>query len=839
MVSTARAESTGHTAGCPFSEDLGSTAHWTVEPLADVPHPWSSRITPGQVIPAVVPGQVHLDLLRAGVIPDPYDGDNENLLSWIGTTPWRYRAQFDLEPIADLRHDLVCDGLDTTATITLNGHLLGTAANQHRTHRFDASALLVSGTNELVVDFTAPLVALRRAEERLGRLPHVTAHPFNAVRTMACNAGWDWGIAAPGAGIWQGIRVESWATARIAAVRPLAGLDGSDGVLDTTITVERSSTKGPCGTATVTVDGHSTTVPIDGTATEIIVEQRIPHVRPWWPHTHGDQPLYDVTVRVEIGDAHLDWHGRVGFRDIRAVINEEAHGTGFGFEVNGEPVYIRGANWIPPSTFLSSVTPLQLRAGVLDAMEAGMNLLRIWGGGVHAPEALLRLCDELGVLVWQDFMFACAAYSEAEELWREVEAEAREAVTRLSQHACLALWNGSNENIWGMDEWGWRPGINGRPWGEAYYQDLLPRIVAELDPRTSYVPSSPYSFDHYRHPNDPVHGTMHIWDVWNEVDYTAYRSYEPRFVSEFGFQGPPAWSTLTSVVHDEPLDPNGPQLLIHQKAIDGNAKLLRGLGDHLPAPRNIDDWHWATQLNQARAVAYGIEHFRSLFPTNQGAVVWQLNDSWPVISWSAVDHLGIRKPLWYALRRTLRDRLLTFQPRGDHQVLVVHNDSGSVWRTTFHFVRASTTTPRIMASTAVAATIAPRSLAELEVPEDILLPDGSTQEYVSVSADDLSAFWYAAEDPLLHLAHPVEAMEVFVLDGGRTVKVTAHSLVKDLALFPDRLDPKARVDSGLVTLPAGRTHNFRVVTDIDLPAAALRSSPVLRCANDLVQETRG
>ncbi|MDX6239418.1 MAG: beta-mannosidase, partial [Kribbellaceae bacterium] len=373
-------------------------------------------------------------------------------------------------------------------------------------------------------------------------------------------------------------------------------------------------------------------------------------------------------------------------------------------------------------------------------------------------------------------------------------------------------------------------------WGEEYYFDLLPGIVAELDPRTPYSPGSPFSYSNFIHPNDERNGTMHIWDVWNQVDYTTYRKYKPRFVSEFGFQGPPAWSTLTSVVHDDPLDPYGEQMLVHQKANEGNLKLERGLGDHLPKWRDIDEWHWATQLNQARAVAYGIEHFRSLFPLNTGAIVWQLNDNWPVVSWAAVDGHGVRKPLWFELRRVYADQLLTVQPRESGPVVAAHNDTDKVWSTELTVSRRSTSAgSQVLASETFGLEVAARSATSIALPASVAGAGDPATEYVEVrAADGSTAYWYLVEDTALRLAAPADAfaVETTATTDGYDVTVTAQALVKDLALFPDRLAPAARVDSGLITLSAGESHTFHV-TGAPAPSGPL-GVPVLRSVNDLL-----
>ena len=833
------------------SLDSADGTAWTLTALDPVPDGWAAVSGPQ---PATVPGEVHTDLLAAGLIPDPFDGDNEAALAWIGRTGWSYRADFRWDGGPGERSELVADGLDTLATVLLNGTEVARTANEHRTHRIDVTDVLVEGTNHLEIRFESPVLGAQRLSAELGERPRAYGHPFNSLRKMASQYGWDWGPDLAGAGIWKSIGLESWSAVRLAAVRPLATLDGTDGLLETHVDLQWLATATDPVTVTVRLGEQEVEAVAEPGQDTVLLTHRVPDVRPWWPRGYGDQPLHDVTVSLDDGDAEpqADWSGRVGFRTVTLSTEPDPHGTEFVLAVNGQPVYVKGANWIPDDALVTRLTAATYRAGVQDAVDAGMNLLRVWGGGMYESEHFYAACDELGVLVWQDFLFACAAYSEDEPLRSEVEAEAREAVTRLSSHASLVLWNGNNENIWGYVEWNWRTSLAGRSWGDGYYTELLPAVVAELDPRTPYSPGSPFSFAKYHHPNDHRSGTMHIWDVWNQVDYSHYRDYPARFVAEFGFQGPAAWSTLTSVVHDSPLDPYGPQMLVHQKAHEGNLKLERGLGNHLPRwgtvstdggpTADMDDWHWLTSLNQARAVGFGIEHLRSHYPLNRGAVVWQLNDNWPVVSWAAVDSHGIRKPLWHTLRRVYADRLATFQPRPDEHgvqvlALVLHNDSDQAWSGELQLSRRSTGAgSKVLAEQRTAFRLDPRSAVTVALDADLLTPADPRAELLCARAEGLTtAFGYFVEDTELVLADADAAYQVEVAHapGGCRVTVTAFALAKDLALFPDRLDPAGRVDTGLVTLLAGESHTF-AVTGADLDEVALTTKPVLRSVNDVV-----
>ncbi|MBT2501123.1 glycoside hydrolase family 2 protein [Curtobacterium sp. ISL-83] len=810
----------------------GST--WTVTPTAGpVPESLAHRFA--APIGATVPGEVHTDLLAAGIIDDPFDGDNEALLAWIGYCEWQYRTTFTWTAGDAVRHDLVADGLDTAATITLNGHEVARTANQHRSYRFDVRPFLVEGTNELVVDLRSPIEYAREQEVVLGARPKVMHHPFNAIRKRASDFGWDWGIDLSTSGIWRPIGIESWSGVRIASVRPLVDVVAGRGVLTAHVDLEWASETHPPTEVTVEVAGGraSRPVTVGETAVTLVVEPD--HVDLWWPRGHGEQPLYRVSVRA--GDA--DWSARIGFRTVTLDTTPDADGSPFSIAVNDRPVYVRGANWIPDDALVTRMTPERYRASVTDAADAGMNLLRVWGGGMFESDDFYDVCDELGILVWQDFLFACAAYSEEEPLRSEVEAEAREAVTRLSAHPSLALWNGCNENIWAYVEWGWAKDLVGRTWGEGYYRELLPAIVAELDPTRPYSPGSPFSFLDYAHPNDERNGTMHIWDVWNQRDYADYATHHPRFASEFGFQGPPAWTTLVDVVHDEPLDPYGHQMLVHQKADDGNGKLERGLGAHLPVPTTIEGWHWATQLNQARAIRFAVEHFRSEFPRNTGAIVWQLNDDWPVVSWAAVDHAGIRKPLWYALRDAYQDRLLVFRPREDGGLeLVLHNDSDTALAGSVVVERRSADAVEPLATATVDLAAPARGLARVGVPDELATVTDAASEFLVARIGDARAHHWFAEDTDLTLAATREAVDVLVepVDGGFDVVVTARSVVKDLFLQADRIHRGARVGDGLVTLAPGERARIRVTVPAGTPVpdASTLAFPVLCSAGDVV-----
>jgi beta-mannosidase len=787
----------------------------------------------GVRFPATVPGSVHLDLMAAGVIPDPYLDENELALAWVGRVDWRFETSFDWAGDG-CEVDLVALGLDTVATIELNGAVIAHTANMHRSFRFRVHDKLRVGSNTLAITFAAGLTAAESASEALGARPHVNAHPFNALRKMACNFGWDWGPDLVTAGIWRPLVVETWHGARIDTVRPLVELDGTSGLLHAHIDIERSADQIGALQVDVRVGGSSASRTLGPAETSAVIDVAVSDVDAWWPHGYGEQPLYPVTVTLSAEAGELaTWEGRVGFRTIRLDTSKDAHGSAFTFSVNGVPLFARGANWIPDDAFPSRITSEQYAERLAQARDANINLIRVWGGGMYESEDFYNACDQLGLLVWQDFLFVCAAYAEEEPLRAEVIAEAREAVTRLSAHPSLALWNGNNENIWGHEDWGWKEHLGDRTWGWGYYTDILPSIVAELDPTRPYSPGTPYSFAEGLPPNDPTHGTMHIWDVWNELDYTAYRRYVPRFVAEFGFQGPPTWATLTSAVHDDPLTPESPGVLLHQKADDGNGKLARGLESHFPQPANIEDWHWATSLNQARGVALGIEHFRSWSPVCMGTVVWQLNDIWPSISWAAIDSAGRRKPLWYALRRSFGDRLLTVQSRDAGLTLVAVNDSGEAWHEQVTLTRR-TTDGIVLGSTVAALDVAPRCTLSLPIGTELAAAAGKAGEFLLAEAGANRAWWHGCEDVDAGLPSPDLTTSFERMPGGYRLTVTTKTFVRDLSVLADRLSTDAGVDQMLVTLLPGESTVFTITTSAQLTLEQMTDPLVLRSANQLV-----
>lgn len=806
-------------------------SNWTLRSLAG---PVPAHVA-NQVIGATVPGTVHTDLMEQGLIPDPYLDGNEKLVSWIGESDWEYRTNFSWAPDGHERQDLVFEGLDTVARVLLNGHEIANTRNQHRTYRLPVEKHLREGLNELTVQFSSPIKYADAESLNLGYRPHVNFHPYNAIRKAACNFGWDWGLDATTAGIWRPVSLQSWSGARLASVRPTPVVEGKDGAVSVVIEIERQTQDPVHISASIAQAGALSTTTLPAGQTECTLELTVEDVELWWPRGFGGQPLYDIRVDLGIEDDRVaGWDTRIGFRTVQVELEPDDEGTSFRFIVNGTPVWARGANWIPDDAFFPRIDRSRLSARLDQAEFANINLLRIWGGGIFESDDFFELCDERGIMTWQDFLFACASYSEEEPLRSEVEAEVRDNIQRLMPHPSLVLWNGNNENIWGFEQWGWERRLEGKSWGLGYYLDLLPSLVAELDPARDYTPGSPWSGTPEIFANDIDHGSVHLWEHWNRQDYPTYREVVPRFAAEFGWQGPPSWSTLTRAISDNPLTPESPGMLVHQKAADGNDKLTDGLVAHLPLPNDTEDWHWAMSLNQANAMTVAIEHMRSWSPRCMGTVIWQLNDCWPVTSWAAIDGDGVAKPLLYALRHVYADRMLTIQPRDGQLVVAAVNDSAEPWQGTLQ-VRRLQFDGSVVASVQLdLSVVESRSSEVLELPSDVAETTNASGELLVVEFGSERATWFYSEYRDSDLEAPHYSSHVNKTGSGYAVTITAQNLIRDLTLLVDKVDRRARVDDMMLTLLPGESATFAVTTNAVLSPEDLVSPSVLRTANQLV-----
>ena len=641
-----------------------------------------------KAVPAQVPGCVHTDLRRAGVIDDPYYRDNEEKLQWIGEAEWIYEREFDVAPgILDRDRVLLrCEGLDTLATIDLNGRRLARTDNQFRVWEFDVKDRLRPGKNSIHIEFASPLAYGRRRSKADPRLrskgSECTLPGGNWVRKSPCNFGWDWGPKLVTCGIWKSIGIVAFDTARLSDVQILQDHSKRGGVgLSVGVGVEivsagaagalratRSAGQTPAS-ASASVRGLSVkvcvsfkgraiaeaTVPLRGGKAR--AELVIAKPRLWWPAGMGEQALYDVSVVLieTASGAELDLQSkRIGLRTLTLERHKDQWGESFYFAANGAAFFAKGANWIPADTFPSSLTREDYADLLRSARDANMNMLRVWGGGIYEADAFYDLCDELGLCVWQDFMFACMAYPTFDRAFLEtVEAEARDNVRRLRHHPCLALWCGNNE----MEQQavGLRGSGGKMSWRDyrRLFDRRLARVVRELAGDTDYWPSSPHSPRGDRADfNNPRCGDAHLWNVWHgRAPFEWYRTCGHRFNSEFGFQAFPEPKTVRGFTARRDRNVTTAVMEHHQRSGIGNSTILQYLLSWFRLPTSFEMLLWTSQILQGLAIKYAVEHWRRSRPRGMGTLYWQLNDCWPAVSWSSIDYHGRWKALHYLARR--------------------------------------------------------------------------------------------------------------------------------------------------------------------------------------------
>jgi beta-mannosidase len=617
-------------------------------------------------LPATVPGCVHTDLLAAGAIEDPCWGTNELGVQWIEECDWEYRTDFTIDEAVRGEEvvELVADGLDTIATLTLNGRKVGASDNMFADGRWNVRRLLVPGRNELVIRFRSALDYIRHTRTGF-RPPHEFNDPVGncvRIRKQQCQFGWDWGPRLVTAGIWRDLRLEAWSGNRVAAVHIVQTHRCPGGVrLDIAPELARRE-PGVRVEGSVYLRGKLIAGIVSGSAD-------IPEPELWWPAGQGSQPLYDVEAVVirRDGTALPAIRQRIGLRTIELDRSPDRWGESFRFLVNGRPVFLKGANWIPVHCFVAGLKRDDYWRDLQAAAAANMNALRVWGGGIYESEDFYDACDELGLLVWQDFMFACTVYPADRKFLASVRAEAECQVKRLRHRACLALWCGNNEIAMLNPELK-RPAL-GRGYDRLFHR-LLPAVVRQFDGAVAYWPSSPWrgTLARRRHRDGEKAGDTHFWDVWHaRRPVKDYENWSFRFVSEFGMQSYSSPATNARFCPPDNRNVFGAVMESHQKNRSGNQIILDYVSRRYRMPRSQSDLIYLSQLNQAYCMQIGVEHYRRLMPRCMGALYWQLNDCWPAASWSSIEFTGRWKALHHAARRFFAPALVTAHAPGDEK----------------------------------------------------------------------------------------------------------------------------------------------------------------------------
>jgi beta-mannosidase len=646
---------------------------------------------------ASVPGGVHTDLMRSGRIMDPFVADNEQRVQWVAETDWVYRHSFTCSPglLAQEKILLVCDGLDTLATILLNGHELGYTDNMFRKYQWEVKSLLnAKGGNDLTITFSSP-VNYATKKQALRPLPGVTQAISGGshLRKAPCQFGWDWGPQLPPIGIWKGIRLEGYSEARLTEVHLRQEHADGQVAVEARIAIQRWG-KLPL-TATLRITAPDGEILEKETAfnglDEVIVKVPIHKPELWWPNGYGAQPLYQAEVSLVQRDASnmkfLDQQRyQVGLRTIELRQQEDQWGRSFVFVVNGVTIFIKGSNWIPADSFPTRITDQFLEGLIRSAAETHQNMLRVWGGGFYEEEGFYDLCDRYGILVWQEFVFSCSIYPLDDPGFLDnVRMEVIENVRRLRHRASLALWCGNNEMEWGWVDWNWKaPELQGLKAAYAqFFHNTLPAWCKAEDPDHSFWPSSPSSDTPFENPNGQRQGDAHYWDVWHgRKPFTAYRDQYPRFMSEFGFQGLPPIETIRTYADETEWNMTSYVMDLHQKNASGNSLMVGQMLDMFQMPKDFVSLVYLSMALQAEGIRYGVEHWRRHPDRVSGMLYWQLNDCWPVASWSSLDYFGRWKALHYEARRFYAPLMLSIEDKPSEQGVYVSNDLLEPWEGT-------------------------------------------------------------------------------------------------------------------------------------------------------------
>ena len=631
-------------------------------------------------LPVNVPSVVQQNLYDAGLIPHPYLGTVEETLLWISDHPWTYATHFNVDQKM-LEKDvveLVFEGIDTYASVTLNGQKLFDADNQFRIWRTDVKPLLKDQDNLLVLDFPRyDSLQLALYNDHQPRLPE----KYAVTRKAPYQHGWDWAPKYKNVGIWKPVRLVAWSNARL------------DNAYIVTNEVEEEQAK-----LTLHLDVEST-APGDYMV-EILsnrkVFQKFPlqadqgnqhkmfsftieNPRLWWPNEMGEQYLYDFEIRLKSSDKILDSKQiKTGVKTVQIVQEPDAKGFSFYFKVNGVPMYAKGANYVPEEMIETWIKPENTQKLLKMAQEAHFNMLRVWGGGIYPSDDFFNICDTLGILVWEDFMYAGTMYPYDEAFLENAKIEALEQVKRLASHPSLGLWCGGNEISEGYYNWGWQQSLD---WSEEddqaikagydrLFETILPNVVEIFDGTRPYWPSSPSKG--WGRPESLTQGDVHYWGVWwGEQPYEMYREKVGRFNSEYGYQSYPDYSTLEKIAQGEPLSKDAKVIAAHQKHARGTQLIDDFIQRYYPEaqPNDFEEYVYLSQLSQAYGMEIAIEAHRTAKPYNMGTLYWQLNDAWPVTSWSSIDYYGNPK-VFHEKLKTLFAPVLLSLDRRDYQVYV-------------------------------------------------------------------------------------------------------------------------------------------------------------------------
>jgi len=771
--------------------------------------------------PATVPGSVHTDLLASKMINDPFFRLNEKKLQWVDKVDWEYRTVFQVNEDVLSREEsvLIFEGLDTYAKVFLNGDLLFEADNMFRTWNVDVAGKLRSGENELMVLLESPtrkgLEALKKFGFQLaadndqsenGEMGADRVSPY--VRKAPYHFGWDWGPRLVTSGIWRPVKLKAWSKGRIEDVNIVVE-SLTDDIAELKIRVGLDVSVAGKYSVQISRDsitGFHVTRDMEHGTGNIEVPVTIHSPELWWSAGSGDQKLYDIKVELVHNEEVIDSEDvKTGIRDVKLVQEPDPDGKGrsFYFELNGKPVFAKGANYIPNDVFLNRVSPEEYEFIVKSAADANMNMLRVWGGGIYEDDLFYDLCDKYGIMVWQDFMFACSMYPGTDGFLESVRLEAVDNVKRLRNHPCIVLWCGNNEieGAWGPYEenrgWGWKQRYNDEQrtiiW-KAYdtlFHHILPGVIAQEDPARAYWHSSPSAGMGQLASYETTSGDMHYWGVWHGLHpLSDFRKYKTRFMSEYGFQSFPEFNSVKKYTLPADYDIESEVMMSHQRSGIGNLRIRQYMEEDYVIPDDFEHFLYVGQLLQAEAIKVAIESHRADMPYCMGSLYWQINDCWPVASWSGIDYYGRWKALHYFAREAFKPTVLTCSEDDDlFKIKMVTDDketgnlkleirlidfSGNIlWESENEFEMPSQE-----------LTFSLKEILGKHDPASIVLVSKLIQGEDLIDTD----LHYFVKPKKMKLNDPQINMEVNDIGGKIQVKLACVSLAKNVFLYADSLD---------------------------------------------------
>ncbi|SHM06205.1 beta-mannosidase [Chryseobacterium polytrichastri] len=615
---------------------------------------------------ATVPGTVHLDLINNKIIPDPYKDENEKKVQWIENEDWDYQTLFKISSteLTNENIELVFNGLDTFSEIYLNGKLLKKTDNMFRKWEISAKEQLKVGDNLLQIKFKS---AVNVGKELAKKVPFTMPEsPRSFVRKAQYQFGWDWGPRLVTAGIWKDIKLNFWNNAKLENVKieqKSLTKQKAELRIQTEIIADKE------GKYTVSVNSKTSNFQLKKGKNTIQIPFTINNPKLWQPNGWGDPNLYDMKISLQKDSKIIDNKiERIGLRTIELIQEKDAKGKSFYFKVNGNPMYVKGTNWIPADSFSPRITKEKYQKLIKDSKEANMNMVRIWGGGIYEDDEFYKACDENGIMVWQDFMFAGSFYPSDEAFLNNVKDEVKDQVNRLQNHASIALWCGNNEVDEAIVNWGYQKQLKYskedslQVWKDykKVFHELIPNTLKEnlTADKNIYWPSSPSIG--WGHKESLTEGDSHYWGVWwGEQPFEMYNEKVPRFASEYGFQGMPTLETTKSMFSGNPnLSLENGIIKAHEKHSRGWEIINTYMKRDYNFPTDFVKYNYVSQLLQARGMQIAIESHRRAKPYNMGTLYWQLNDCWPVVSWSSIDYLGNWKALHYQIKRSFENQII-------------------------------------------------------------------------------------------------------------------------------------------------------------------------------------